>query len=141
MEMKSVGYFHLSLDHFSSSDVLGMRDCPFTLANRDEIVDQTVFSYEEKYIEEKSAIVNVQQQQNASRSHLKLFQLLVKLRQQSPFYGGYQKKVIATSTNVTDNSPIGKEGNQVYLNHLVLQPSEAVVFRLIISPHQILLCQ
>ena len=40
--------------------------------------------------------INVEQQQNASRSHLKLFQHLVKLRQQSPFYGGYQKKVIAT---------------------------------------------
>lgn len=38
--------------------------------------------------------LNVEQQQNTSRSRLKLFQQLVKLRQQSPFYGGHQKKVI-----------------------------------------------
>ena len=40
--------------------------------------------------------LNVEQQQQASRSHLKLFQQLTKLRQQSPFYGGHQKKVTAT---------------------------------------------
>ena len=128
--------------------------------------------------------LNVEQQQNATRSHLKLFQQLVKLRRQSPFYGGHQKKVIATkelyafvrwletsiylivvninkkghdpvttdfhkllkcqdkeligeviarSCNVTDNSPISQEGNQVNLNKLTLQSSEAVLFKLHIA--------
>jgi glycosidase len=136
--------------------------------------------------------LNVEQQQNASRSHLKLFQQLVKLHQQSPFYGGHQKKVIATknlyafvrwlensiylivinvdkkdhdpvitdfvkllkcqdkqlfgevvarSCNVLDDSPIGKEGNKVNLNNLILQSSEAVLLKLLTSPHDIPFCQ
>lgn len=126
--------------------------------------------------------LNVEQQQKAACSHLKLFQQLVKLRQQFPFYGGYQKKVIATkecyaflrwlgtdaylitinvnkkgvdairmdfnqllecpdkeligeviakSCNVPTDSFIGKEGNHVPLNNLILQSNEAVVFKLL----------
>jgi alpha-glucosidase len=203
-----------------------MCDRPFTLANRNEIVDITAFYYGDKYVEETvrdcqrtpmqwtseapyagftsstakpflplSDIwpeLNVEQQQNASRSHLKLFQQLVKLRQQSPFYGGYQKKVVATkelyafvrwletsiylivininkkghdsvitdfskllkfqdkellgeviarSCNVLDDSPIGKEGNKVNLNNLILQSSEAVLLKLLISPDNIPFCR
>jgi alpha-glucosidase len=107
-----------------------MCDRPFTLADRDEILDVTAFNFGDEHVEEKvrdcqrtpmqwidqapsagftSATakpflplsdtwseINVENQQNASRSHLKLFQQLVKVRQQSPFYGGHQKKVIAT---------------------------------------------
>jgi alpha-glucosidase len=203
-----------------------MCDRPFTLANRDEIVDITAFYYGDKYVEQivrdcqrtpmqwtsqasyagfTSATakpflplsdtwpeLNVEQQQNASRSHLKLFQQLVKLRQQSPFYGGYQKKVIVTkelysfvrwletniylivinmnkkghnpvitdfgkllkyhdkellgevvarSCNVLDDSPIGKEGNRINLNKLILQSSEAVLLKILTSPHNIPFCQ
>ncbi|CAF1259340.1 unnamed protein product [Rotaria sordida] len=136
--------------------------------------------------------LNVEQQQNALRSHLKLFQQLVKLRQQAPFYGGYQKKVIATkelyafirwldtniylivininkkghdpiindftkllkcqnkelfgeviarSCNILDDSLIGKEGNQINLNNLILQSSEAIVLKLLTYPSNILFCQ
>jgi alpha-glucosidase len=136
--------------------------------------------------------LNVEQQQNASRSHLKLFQQLVKLRRQSPFYGGQQKKVIATkelyaflrwletsiylivininkkghdpvttdfhkllkcqnkeligeviarSCNVLENSPISQEGNQINLNKLTMQSSEAVLLRLLMSPNEIPFCQ
>lgn len=136
--------------------------------------------------------LNVEQQQNASRSHLKFFQQLVKLRQQSPFYGGYYKKVIVTkelyafvhwletniylivinmnkkghdsvttdftrllkckdtellgevvarSCNVLDDSSIGKEGNQVDLNKLILQSSEAVLLKLLMFPQDIPFCQ
>ena len=136
--------------------------------------------------------LNVEQQQKTTRSHLKLFQQLVQLRQQSPFYGGHQKKVIAKkeyyafirwleqniylivinmtkkdhqsmtidfchllkyrenellgevvarSCNVSDRSPIGQEGNQVNLKKLTLQSSEAVVFKLLISPEEIPFCQ
>ncbi|CAF1091752.1 unnamed protein product [Adineta steineri] len=136
--------------------------------------------------------VNVEQQEKASRSHLKLFQQLVKLRQQSPFYGGNQKKVISTkelyafirwldtdiylivinmnkigqnpvttdfmkllkykdkellgeiiarSCNVLDDSPNGKEGNEINLNKLILQSSEAVVIKLQASAHDIPFCR
>ncbi|CAF1248492.1 unnamed protein product [Rotaria sordida] len=136
--------------------------------------------------------LNVEQQQNALRSHLKLFQQLVKLRQQAPFYGGYQKKVIATkelyafirwldtniylivininkkghdpiindftkllkcqnkelfgeviarSCNILDDSLIGKEGNQINLNNLILQSSEAIVLKLLTYPSNISFCQ
>ncbi|CAF1067140.1 unnamed protein product [Rotaria sordida] len=136
--------------------------------------------------------LNVEQQQNALRSHLKLFQQLVKLRQQAPFYGGYQKKVIATkelyafirwldtniylivininkkghdpiindftkllkyqnkelfgeviarSCNILDDSLIGKEGNQINLNNLILQSSEAIVLKLLTCPSNISFCQ
>lgn len=203
-----------------------MYDRPFTLKNRDEILDITAFNYGEKYVEEKVrdcqripmqwtnqapyagftsgkvkpylplsdtwTELNVEQQQNATRSHLKFFQQLVKLRQQSPFYGGYYKKVIATkelyafirwldtniylivinmnkkgqdpvttdfikllkykdkeligeviarSCNVLDNSPIGKEGNQVNLDKLVLKSSESVLLKLLPHPHDIPFCQ
>lgn len=40
--------------------------------------------------------LNVEQQENLPRSHLKFFRQLAHLRQQAPFYGGYQKKLIAT---------------------------------------------
>ncbi|CAF4376567.1 unnamed protein product, partial [Adineta steineri] len=131
-------------------------------------------------------------QQKATRSHLKLFQQLVKLRQQSPFYGGNQKKVISTkelyafirwldtdiylivinmnkigqnpvttdfmkllkykdkellgeivarSCNVLEDSPNGKEGNQINLNKLILQSSEAIVIKLQASAHDIPFCR
>jgi len=203
-----------------------MCDRPFTLANRDEIVDITAFYYGDKYVEQRvrdcqrtpmqwtsqasyagftSATakpylplsdtwpeLNVEQQQNASHSHLKLFQQLVKLRQQSPFYGGYQKKVIVTkelysfvrwletniylivinmnkkghnpvitdfgkllkyhdkellgevvarSCNIHDDSSIGKKGNRINLNKLILQSSEAVLLKILTSPHNIPFCQ
>lgn len=201
-----------------------MCDRPFTLANRDEILDITAFNYGDEHVEEKVRDcqrtpmqwtnqaphagftstkpflplsdtwpeLNVENQEKASRSHLKLFTQLVKLRQQSPFYGGYQKKVIvkrelyaflrwfdqtiylivinmtkkdhnpitidfsqllecqekdlfgeviARSCNVLDQSPIAQEGNQVNLQKLILQSSEAVVFRLLISPQEIPFCQ
>ncbi|UJR14046.1 hypothetical protein I4U23_001043 [Adineta vaga] len=136
--------------------------------------------------------LNVEEQQRAERSHLKLFQQLVKLRQQPPFYGGYQKKVIATkelyafirwlnsdiylivinqnkkgcdsittdfipllkykdknlfgeviarSINVSDDSPIGKEGNQVNINQLILQSNESVVLKLLTSLKDIPFCE
>ncbi|CAF0986512.1 unnamed protein product [Rotaria sp. Silwood1] len=207
-------------------DEIGMCDRPFTLTNRDEIVDITAFNYGEKYfnkmirdcqrtpmqwtnqqahagftsstakpflpLSDTWPELNVEQQQNALRSHLKLFQQLVKLRQQSPFYGGHQKKVIATkelyafvrwfdkdiyliiinmnkkghnpvisdfvkllkcqdkelfgeviarSCNVLDDSLIGNEGNQINLNNLILQSSEAVVLKLLTSPSNISFCQ
>ena len=40
--------------------------------------------------------LNVEEQQQVVRSHVKLFQQLTRLRQQTPFYGGHQKKVTAT---------------------------------------------
>jgi len=203
-----------------------MCDRPFTLENRDDIVDITAFNYGDHNVEntvrdcqrtpmqwtnqapyagftsatakiflplaDTWSELNVEQQQSASRSHLKLFQQLVKLRRESPFYGGYQKKVIITkelysfvrwletsiylivinmnkkdydpvttdfhkllncqdkeligevvarSCNVLDNSPISQEGNKVNLNKLTLQSSEAVLFKLLISPNEISLCQ
>ncbi|CAF1444558.1 unnamed protein product [Adineta ricciae] len=135
--------------------------------------------------------LNVEQQEKAERSHLKLFRQLVKLRQQSPFYGGHQKKVLATkelyafirwlhsdiylivinqttsghepittdfvkllkyqnkqlfgevvakSTNISDTSPIGKEGNRIELNQLTLQSNESLVLRLLSSVLEISLC-
>jgi alpha-glucosidase len=123
-------YFDLTSLCLLSFHILGMCDRPFTVANREEIVDITAFYYGDKHVEEKvrdcqrtpmqwsdqapyagftSSVVkpflplsdtwptlNVEQQQNAKRSHLKLFQQLVNLRQQTPFYGGHQKKLIAT---------------------------------------------
>lgn len=136
--------------------------------------------------------LNVENEEKSSRSHLKLFTHLVQLRQQSPFYGGYQKKiiakkefyafirwfdktiylialnmtkkdhdpitidlsqllqcqhkdlsgqVIARSCNVLDQSPVGQEGNRVNLQTLTLRASEAVLFRLLISPQEIPFCQ
>ena len=108
-----------------------MCDRPFTLADRDNIVDITAFRYGDENVADKvrdcqrapmqwtskaphvgftSAStkpflpladtwpeLNVeQQQQQATRSHLKLFQQLAHLRQQAPFYEGHQKKVTAT---------------------------------------------
>lgn len=107
-----------------------MCDRPFTLANRNDILDITAFNYGDENVEDRvrdcqrtpmqwtnqapyagftSATakpylpladtwpeLNVEQQQSVSRSHLKLFQQLVKLRRESPFYGGHQKKVIVT---------------------------------------------
>jgi len=40
--------------------------------------------------------VNVEQQEDSSRSHLKFFRQLIHLRRQAPFYGGYQKKLFVT---------------------------------------------
>lgn len=107
-----------------------MHDRPVDQFKRDEIVDITVFNYNEKDFEKKLrdcqrtpmqwtnespnagftssttkpflplaetfSQINVKTQLEAKRSHLKLFQQLVRLREQSPFYGGHQKKVIAT---------------------------------------------
>ena len=135
--------------------------------------------------------LNVEQQEKVERSHLKLFRQLVKLRQQSPFYGGHQKKVLATkelyafirwlhsdiylivinqttdghepittdfvkllkyqnnelfgevvakSTNIPDDSAIGKEGNRIELNQLTLQSNESLVLRLLSSVLDISLC-
>ena len=111
--------------------------------------------------------LNVENQEKASRSHLKLFTQLVKrelyafLRwfdqtiylivinmtkkdhdpitidfsqllqcQEKDLFG----EVITRSCNVLDQSSIGQEGNQVNLQNLTLQSSEAVLFRLLKSP-------
>lgn len=107
-----------------------MQDRPFTLAERDAILDITAFNYGEKNVEamvrdcqrtpmqwsgslvnagftsattkpflplaETWSQCNVEEQSQAKRSHLKLFQQLVRLHEQAPFYGGHQKKLLAT---------------------------------------------
>ncbi|CAF2793735.1 unnamed protein product [Rotaria sp. Silwood2] len=50
-------------------------------------------------------------------------------------------EVIARSCNVLDDSLIGKEGNQINLNNLILQSSKAVILKLLTSPSSIPFCQ
>ncbi|CAF4544404.1 unnamed protein product [Rotaria sp. Silwood2] len=124
-------------------DEIDMRDRPFTLANRDEIVDMTTFNYGEKYFEkmirDRQRIPMQWTSQEVHADHNPVISDFAKLLkcEDKELFG----EVIARSCNVLDDSLIGKEGNQINLNNLILQSSKAVILKLLTSPSSIPFCQ
>ncbi|CAF4275363.1 unnamed protein product, partial [Adineta steineri] len=47
------------------------------------------------------------------------------------------RKLIAPSTHIKDNSPLSNEGNQVDLNDICLYSSESVLLQLLLNIHEI----